>query len=107
MICKLLLRSILHPLFMNDIQEIRRIVREGSRLFKESHLVAKSCGSEARYQILTDAFNFYLDEFSNKHVLDIYAFCLSEQDIEDHQDGRLSMWRGYGCNGKGVAIVFI
>jgi Protein of unknown function (DUF2971) len=38
-------------------------------------------------------------------VLDIYVFCLSEHVKED-TDGLLSMWRGYGGNGSGAAIVF-
>jgi hypothetical protein len=32
-------------------------------------------------------------------------FCLSEH-AKDDTDGRLSMWRGYGGNGNGAAIVF-
>jgi Protein of unknown function (DUF2971) len=34
-----------------------------------------------------------------------YVFCLSEH-AKDDTDGRLSMWRGYGGNGSGAAIVF-
>ena len=33
-------------------------------------------------------------------------FCLSEYDWENQPDGLLSMWRGYGANGNGVALVF-
>ncbi|HEY1838183.1 MAG TPA: DUF2971 domain-containing protein, partial [Rhizomicrobium sp.] len=33
------------------------------------------------------------------------VFCASEH-VRDNDDGVLSMWRGYGGNGKGVAIVF-
>lgn len=44
-----------------------------------------------------------MSEFGNKHVLDTYVFCMSEHCS---QDGLLSMWRGYGGNGNGAAIVF-
>jgi len=39
------------------------------------------------------------------HLLNTYVFCMSEHDVSDN-DGLLSMWRGYGANGNGVAIVF-
>jgi len=43
--------------------------------------------------------------FESEHLLDTYVFCLSEHNPQDH-DGLLSMWRGYGANGNGAAIVF-
>lgn len=36
--------------------------------------------------------------------MDTYVFCLSEQARDDN-DGLLSMWRGYGGNGSGIALV--
>jgi hypothetical protein len=39
------------------------------------------------------------------HAFDTYILCLSQHEIGD-TDGLLSMWRGYGNNGKGAAIVF-
>lgn len=50
-------------------------------------------------------FHFYYDQFVNKHALDTYVFCLSEHKNADN-DGKLSMWRGYGSNGNGAAIIF-
>jgi hypothetical protein len=38
-------------------------------------------------------------------VLDTYVFCLSKHEKND-TDGLLSMWRGYGGNGNGAALVF-
>ena len=38
-------------------------------------------------------------------MIDTYVFCLSEH-AKDDTDGLLSMWRGYGGNGNGAAIVF-
>jgi hypothetical protein len=50
---------------------------------------------------LDHAANFFRQE----HLLDTYVFCLSEHD-PTNPDGILSMWRGYGGNGSGAAIVF-
>lgn len=41
-------------------------------------------------------FTYYFNKFDS---------CLSEH-AKDDTDGRLSMWRGYGGNGNGAAIVF-
>ena len=95
-----------NPLFMNDWEELRFGTNEGARAFYGCKALESACKTSARYDRLVDAFSHYLDEFSNKNALDIYAFCLSRHEKEDNQDGRLSMWRGYGGNGKGVAIVF-
>src|SRR6185312_16567078 len=54
--------------------------------------------------LFKNAFTQCFDRFAKEHVLDTYVFCLSNHDKED-DDGRLSMWRGYGANGNGAAIV--
>ena len=46
-----------------------------------------------------------MGQFSNEHAFDIYVLCFSEHD-DDKDDGLLSMWRGYGGNGNGAAIIF-
>jgi hypothetical protein len=94
-----------NPLYMNDLEELRFGIFEGSQLFSSSDVINAACGSDARAKILHDAFQHYLEKFSNEHALDIYVFCLSEHN-ENNTDGLLSMWRGYGGNGKGVSIVF-
>lgn len=38
-------------------------------------------------------------------LADTYICCFSEHAEADFENGRLSMWRGYGCNGVGVAMV--
>jgi hypothetical protein len=58
-----------------------------------------------RTETFKQNFEAYYNDFANRHVLNTYVFCLSEHDANDN-DGVLSMWRGYGANGNGVAIVF-
>lgn len=94
-----------NPLLMNDLQELRFGVLEGAQKFVGNATIEAACGSASRAKILFEAFNHYLDEFSNKHAIDVYALCMAEHDADD-TDGLLSMWRGYGGNGNGAAIVF-
>jgi len=94
-----------NPLLMNDLEELRFGILEGAQKFIGNAAIEAACGSENRSKLLFDAFRHYLDEFSNKHAIDVYALCMAEHDAND-TDGLLSMWRGYGGNGNGAAIVF-
>ena len=94
-----------NPLFMNDLQELRFGMVEGLNAFRQHKGIEAACGSSERYEILNKAFAYLFDQFANKHAIDTYVFCLAEHDPEN-DDGLLSMWRGYGGNGSGVAIVF-
>jgi hypothetical protein len=94
-----------NPLFMNDFEEVRFGVLTGMGLIMNSDQIASACLKPERAQIFREALTYYFNEFNSKHVLDTYVFCLSEHAREDN-DGLLSMWRGYGGNGNGVAIVF-
>jgi hypothetical protein len=94
-----------NPLFMNDMEEVRFGINQGNALVLNSETIAKACQTPERANIFKKVFSFYYDQFANQHVLNTYVFCLSLHDKEDN-DGLLSMWRGYGANGNGVAIVF-
>lgn len=93
------------PLYMNDHQEVRFAYNTGTELFRYSTEIEEACGNSEKHRHLVHAFNHYADEFANKTILDTYVFCLSEHSVDD-TDGLLSMWRGYGGNGNGAAIVF-
>ena len=94
-----------NPLFMNDLEEVRFGFNNiAPRVFANQEII-DACKSNERAKIFFDYFNFLFQKFSNQDAMDTYVFCLSEHDITDF-DGRLSMWRGYGGNGNGVAIVF-
>jgi hypothetical protein len=94
-----------NPLFMNDLEEMRFGMLEGRRLFEESEAVERFSGSPARVDRIKHDFNFYFNQFDKEHAIDVYVFCLSEHDPEN-TDGLLSMWRGYGGQGNGAALVF-
>lgn len=98
-----------NPLFMNDLQEVRFGMLEGLKAFNEfaqTRQFLDACGgSRARAGIIHNAFHGYFRQFDVEHVLDVYVFCLSAHDPKI-SDGLLSMWRGYGANGTGVALVF-
>jgi hypothetical protein len=94
-----------NPLFMNDLEEVRFGVQQGARLFWQNQLVVDACGSPNRSQILAHAFSHYYNQFDQEHAFDTYVFCLSQHE-PTNTDGRLSMWRGYGGQGNGAALVF-
>ncbi|MGH6811594.1 MAG: DUF2971 domain-containing protein [Methylocella sp.] len=94
-----------NPLFMNDMEEVRFGINAGANLFLTSAEIEFACGNKERFDQLKSTFNHYYNMFANEHVIDTYVFCLSEH-VKDDTDGLLSMWRGYGGNGNGAAIVF-
>ncbi len=94
-----------NPLFMNDFEEVRFGINQGHELVLGDQEIAEACRTPERAATLKNAFAAYYNKFANEHALDTYVFCLSYHDKEDN-DGRLSMWRGYGANGNGVALVF-
>lgn len=94
-----------NPLCMNDIEEVRFGMIEGQRIFIESESLKEAISGDDNYAEIVRAFNHFYEGFANEHAADVYALCLAEHDPENH-DGMLSMWRGYGGSGSGVAIVF-
>jgi hypothetical protein len=93
-----------NPLFMTDIDEVRFGIIQGNELVLARQELVDACKTPERAQLFKNSFAFYFNQFANEHILDTYVFCLSNHVREDN-DGRLSMWRGYGANGNGVAIV--
>ena len=94
-----------NPLFMNDLEEVRFGILEGNNLVTQSQEIAKACKTTERATSFRQWFAHYFGEFDMQHLSNTYVFCTSEHDPND-SDGLLSMWRGYGDNGNGVAIVF-
>jgi Protein of unknown function (DUF2971) len=97
-----------NPLFMNDLQEMRFGMLEGRKALDELFLVPQiitACGSSERAAIIQKWFHHYFNDFDMNQIFDVYVFCLSEHDPKN-ADGLLSMWRGYGGNGMGAALVF-
>lgn len=94
-----------HPLLMNDHQELIWGMQEGRALFLASKRLAAACRTPARFERLVENFTSLIDSYGSGEAKDIYVTCFSEHDASDN-DGLLSMWRGYGANGGGVAVVF-
>lgn len=94
-----------NPLYMNDLEEVRFGLIESERLLLADAGVAKALGTPDRSAKFVAAYNHYTKDFIEKHLPDTFVFCLSQHDPLDN-DGLLSMWRGYGGNGNGAAIVF-
>jgi Protein of unknown function (DUF2971) len=90
---------------MNDLQEMRFGLNEGTKFFSDIEPLKKAGGNEARAEILQKWYFHYFNYFDLNQAFDTYVFCLAEHDPKDN-DGLLSMWRGYGQHGNGAAIVF-
>ncbi len=90
-----------NPLFMNDKEELRFGLNESLWAFRESEHIKKLNQSD---NLLTYFESLYND-FDENDVLDTYIFCLSHHENVEDCDGLLSMWRGYGENGSGAALV--
>ncbi|MFC7288650.1 DUF2971 domain-containing protein [Herminiimonas glaciei] len=98
-----------NPLLMNDFQELRFGIIEAARAFRLHDGIRAACGGgeNSNYQTLLSIFEEKLAKVSSEDSFDTYLVCFSEhQRNNKNSDGLLSMWRGYGANGTGAAIVF-
>lgn len=94
-----------NPLYMNDLEELMFGMNTGAEEFRTNEGLASVCGSSSTHSKLVKEFNRLFHEFDDNHAFDTYIACFSEHHPDD-DDGKLSMWRGYGSGGSGVAIVF-
>ena len=94
-----------NPLHMNDLNELRFGMREGALAFRAHHGLMTACGNDEKRRALLNYFDEKFQQYDLEHAFDTYVFCVSEHK-PDNDDGVLSMWRGYGASGAGVAIVF-
>jgi hypothetical protein len=94
-----------NPLLMNDVEELKFGILESVPRILGSEAIQSACQTPARAELFRNHFGSYFNQFANVQALDTYVFCFSEHSRGDN-DGLLSMWRGYGGNGRGVAVVF-
>ena len=94
-----------HPLLMNDYEEVNHGISLAVQNILASGSLRAVLKTPERLQLLHHSLAFYVAHYQEKFLFNTYVLCMSEHDIDDF-DGRLSMWRGYGGNGKGAAIVF-
>jgi hypothetical protein len=98
-----------HPRFMNDHEEMLFGIREGIRIVQEASVgstFSDLTGGVDNFNKLRNHYMDFLRRFDKDISKDIYLFCLSEYDFVNQPDGSLSMWRGYGANGSGIALIF-
>lgn len=93
-----------NPLNMNDLDELIFGMNLGAAEFRRNESLKRACGSEQIFGKLVNYFDHHFNNFDSKHVLDTYVLCFSKFEESDF-DGSLSMWRGYGANGEGIAFV--
>ena len=94
-----------NPLLMNDYSELRHGIWLGVPfVLGNNQVLDEALGSAERIAYFKSCFHSYSLTFADTDVNDSYIFCLSAHKHKDY-DGKLSMWRGYGDNGKGIAIV--
>lgn len=94
-----------NPLYMNDVDELRYGMNLGLHAVRSHQGLREAC-PPAHYNALLDAFDTLYTDFDGDAAFDVYVFSCSEHDEDIGDDGLLSMWRGYGGDGNGVAIVF-
>jgi hypothetical protein len=94
-----------NPLYMNDVDELRYGMNLGLHAVRTHPRLREACPRD-HYNALLDAFDELFSTFDNESAFDVYVFSCSEHDADIGDDGLLSMWRGYGGDGNGVAIVF-
>lgn len=94
-----------HPFLMNDREELRWGIENGTDRFFESKAISGAVASEDQHRIIIEALQDARDTDGTQHSYDTYIACFSKHDPGD-KDGLLSMWRAYAADGGGVAIVF-
>ncbi|BBM03963.1 DUF2971 domain-containing protein [Microbulbifer sp. GL-2] len=93
-----------NPLYMNDYTELSFGMGQGYRLFTQSKELHQAFEVQSQYDHLLASFQRLFIRYTEDHVFNTYLTCFSEHCVDDN-DGRLSMWRGYGDSGKGAALV--
>lgn len=93
-----------NPLFMNDIEELRFGVEQGVAELRSNSDMLRAFPSN---EIHAEFMSFIEAEYNRlqfSDAIDLYVACFSLHD-ENEIDGRLAMWRGYGSNGNGAALI--
>lgn len=94
-----------NPLYMNDLEELRFGMVEGANAFRTSQELKAAFQDDQAFDTMMEYFNNLFEAFETKHAFDTYIMCLAKHAPENN-DGLLSMWRGYGAGGSGVAVIF-
>jgi Protein of unknown function (DUF2971) len=77
----------------------------GITKIRDNNNIRTALATVDRYDRFVGIIDHFMRDFKEKYLIDTCVFCLSEHS-QENTDGMLSMWRGYGGNGKGAALVF-
>lgn len=92
-----------NPLYMNDFEELAFGMRLAADFYPLCQQLKDVLDAHS-YSLLETYLRQRFADFNERGAFDVYVFCACKHDIND-DDGLLSMWRGYGAGGQGVAIV--
>lgn len=92
-----------HPLLMNDTEELRWGLHASIRVLENHAGLRENLGLRLHEGLLNCYLNAF-NRFDSSHAFDTYIASFSEHDTSN-DDGLLSMWRGYGGNGSGAAVI--
>lgn len=97
-----------HPFFMNDHQEMVFGLTTAFRIINDdsNNDIFNTHSGEDFLERFKFNFNYFFSQKDQIHLLDYHIFCFSKYDTQGDGNGKLSMWRGYGDDGGGAAIVF-
>lgn len=95
-----------HPMLMNDMEELQWGIRAGVSVLQAHNGISSALGSSGSFDLLRRFFDEYVEAMGSGDAYSIFAACFCEHNEESDVDGLLSMWRAYGANGGGAAIVF-
>lgn len=98
-----------HPFVMNDTQELifgLTIAKQILDEFECDKKIIKMMGGKNNLTKICDEIYRNFDDFSNKYLNSTFVLSFSEHDVKQNPDGQLSMWRGYGADGQGAALIF-
>ncbi|WP_321810351.1 MULTISPECIES: DUF2971 domain-containing protein [unclassified Burkholderia] len=95
-----------NPLSMNDHEELYYGLQHGMQAVRAHKDLFRTCEALGCHNAFISQLDACKHRFDSEHAFDTYVACFSEHDPAKDADGRLSMWRGYGGNGSGAAIVF-
>lgn len=93
-----------NPLFMNDHEELAYGIKNGMMVMRDHVTILEACGSPDRKRLFQNALDGIYRRLEEENALDCYVLCFCRHEPDD-VDGLLSMWRAYGGNGNGAALV--
>lgn len=94
-----------HPYQMNDHQELAWAISEGMRRVTSDARIRSVLGPAVHPDFI-GMLEVIRDVDSTSVDSDTYIGCFCRHADPSDRDGVLSMWRAYGANGGGAAIVF-